>query len=62
MDLNTNQAKESVAQLASLFSDEIVRLIEAEETATLGSLEQGMRQLLQEVGRQALAEVLGKTI
>ncbi|MCB0027288.1 MAG: ISKra4 family transposase [Anaerolineales bacterium] len=61
MDVNTKQAKESVRQLATLFSDLLVKQVEAEEELTLGSLEQGMRQMLQEIGRQALAEVLSKS-
>ena len=61
MNFNTTMAKESVAQIATLFSDLVVEYVKSEEGATINEVEQGMRQLLQEVGRQALGQVLEKS-
>ena len=61
MNFNTTMAKESVNQIATLFSDLIVEYVQSEEGVTINEVEQGMRQLLQEVGRQALGQVLEKS-
>ena len=61
MDFNTKVVKEGVAQIANLLSDLIVTYVQEEESVTLGEIEQSMRQMLQEVGRQALGQVLEKS-
>ncbi len=58
MNFNTMMAKESVAQIATLFSDLVVEYVKSEDGATIIEVEQGMLQLLKEVGRQALVQVL----
>ena len=60
MDFNTKQAKEGIEQIASLFSELVVRYSKDEEGAGIGEIEQEMRQMLQEVGRQAIGQVLEK--
>ncbi|MDX1401504.1 MAG: hypothetical protein R3245_06255 [Kiloniellales bacterium] len=61
MNFNTMTVKEGVEQIATLFSDLVVAYVQNEERATISEVEQGMRQLLQEVGRQALGQVLEKS-
>ncbi len=61
MDFNTKLVKEGVAQIANMLSDLVVTYVQEEESVTLGEIEQSMRQMLQEVGRQALGQVLGKS-
>ena len=60
MDFNTKQAKEGIAQIATLLSDLVVGYVK-EEGADIGELEVGMRQILQEVGRQTMGQVLEKS-
>jgi hypothetical protein len=57
MDSNTKLVKEGVEQIATLVSDLVVKYAQ-EENVTIGSIEQGMRQVLQRVGRCALGQVL----
>ncbi len=61
MDFNTKLVKESVEQIATLLSDLMVGYVQEEEKVGIGDIEQGMRQILQEVGRQALGQVLEKS-
>ncbi len=61
MDFNTEQAAEGIKQIASMISELVVNAIEAEEHVGIEKIEQGMRQMLQEVGRQALGQVLEKS-
>ncbi len=61
MDFNTKLVKEGVAQIANMLSDLVVTYVQEEESVSLGEIEQGMRQMLQEVGRQALGQVLEKS-
>jgi hypothetical protein len=60
MDFNTKLVKEGVEQIATLVSDLVVKYAQ-EENVTMGSIEQGMRQLLQRVGQCALGQVLAKS-
>jgi hypothetical protein len=61
MDFNTMIGKEGVAQIATLLSDLVVEYVKREDKTTLREVELGMRQILQEVGRQALGQVLTKS-
>lgn len=61
MNSNTELVKEGVAQIAALLSDMVVEAVQEAESTGLGEIEQGMRQILQEVGRQALGQVLAKS-
>jgi hypothetical protein len=61
MDFSTKLAQEGVEQLATLLSDMVVRYVEEEERVSLDEIELGMRQIMQEVGRQALGQVLEKS-
>lgn len=58
MDFNTEQATVGIKQIASMVSELVVRATEAEEQIGIEQIEQGMREMLQEVGRQALGQVL----
>ncbi len=60
MDFNTKQVKEGIEQIATLLSDLVVGYVN-EEGADIGKLEEGMRHMLQEVGRQAMGQVLEKS-
>jgi len=60
MDFNTKQVKEGIEELAALFSDLVVKYVQEEEFVGIGEIEQGMRHMLQEIGRQALGQVLEK--
>ena len=59
MDFNTKQGKETIEQIGRLLSNLVVESM-AEEESSLGDIEQGMRQLLQTIGREALGQVLEK--
>ena len=61
MDFNTKLVKEGVAQIATVLSDLVVAYVQEAEEVGMGEIEQGMRQLLQEVGRQALGQILEKS-
>jgi hypothetical protein len=61
MDFNTKLVKESVAQIATIFSDLVVTYVQEEDSVGIGEIEQGMRQILQAVGREALGQVLEKS-
>ncbi len=60
MNFNINQPEQEIAQIASGISDLVVGYVKENEAVDIGDIEQGMRQLLQEVGRQAMAQVLEK--
>ncbi len=60
MDFDTKQAKETVAQTAALIGDLVVESIKKQDGMNMGDIEQGMRQLLQEIGREAIGQVLEK--
>ena len=51
MDFNTEQATVGIKQIASMVSELVVRATEAEEQIGIEQIEQGMREMLQEVGR-----------
>ena len=59
MDFSTKKAKERIDQIATLLSDLVVECTR-EESVDIGEIEQGMRQILQEVGQQAMGQVLEK--
>jgi len=59
MDFNTKQIKEGIEQIATLISELVVRYAE-EEPVGIGEIEQGMRHILQDMGREALGQVLEK--
>ena len=61
MDFNTKQVKEGMEQIATLMSELMVNNVSEKESIEIGEIEQGMRQMLQEVGRQAMAQVLTKS-
>ena len=61
MDFSTEQFKESVEQIATVLSDLVTTYVQEEAGVGIGEIEQGMRQILQEVGRQALGQVLEKS-
>jgi hypothetical protein len=60
MDFNTKQVKEGIEQIATLLSELVVGYAK-EADVGIGEIEQGMRQMLQEVGRQAIGQVLEKS-
>ena len=60
MDFNTKQVKEGIEQMAALFSELVVKHIQEEEVG-IGEIEQGMRHMLREIGRQAMVQVLEKS-
>jgi len=60
MDFNTTQAKEGIEEIASMLSELVVGYAQ-EENASIGEIEQGMRQMLQEIGQQAMGQVLEKS-
>lgn len=61
MEFNTKQVKEAVEQIAAVLGNLVVECVKEEAGVGLGDIEQGMRQLLQAVGREALAQVLEKS-
>jgi hypothetical protein len=61
MDFSTKLTQEGVEQLATLLSDLVVTCVEEEESVGLDEIELGMRQIMLEVGRQALGQVLEKS-
>lgn len=61
MDFNIKQLKEGIGQIANLLSELVVEYAKEKEEVSIGDIEQEMRQLLQEVGRQAMAQVLEKS-
>ena len=61
MDFSTEQFKESVEQIATVLSDLVTTYVQEEAGVGIGEIEQGMRRILQEVGRQALGQVLEKS-
>ena len=61
MDINTRTAKETMAQVANMMSDLVIESVASTEEVRLGSIESGLRELLQEVGRQAVEQVLAKS-
>ncbi|NIQ11193.1 MAG: ISKra4 family transposase [Gammaproteobacteria bacterium] len=61
MDFNTKLDKAGVEQIATLLSDLVVAHVQEAEGVGIGEIEQGMRQMLQEVGRQAMGQVLEKS-
>ena len=60
MEFNTERFKKGVEQIASVLSDLLTTYVEEAEVG-IGEIEQGMRQILQEVGRHALGRVLAKS-
>jgi len=60
MDFNTTQAKEGIEEIASMLSELVVGYAQ-EENVSIGEIEQGMRQMLQQVGQQAMGQVLEKS-
>ena len=61
MDFSTEQFKESVEQIATVLSDLVTVYVQEDGGMGIGEIEQGMRQILQEVGREALGQVLEKS-
>jgi len=61
MDFNTEQTAAGIKQIATMISDLVVRTVKAEDQVGIGEIEAGMRQMLQEIGRQALGQVLEKS-
>jgi hypothetical protein len=55
-----NFSTKAIEAMAAILAEEVGRLIEMEEILDLEGLENGMRQLLKEVGRQAYGKVLEK--
>ena len=60
MNFNIKQSEKEIAQIASAVGDVVVAYTKENEEIDIGDLEEGMRQLLQEIGRQALGQVLEK--
>lgn len=60
MNFNIKQLEKEIGQIASAVSDAIMADGQGQEDVDIGNIEQGMRQLLQEIGRQAMAQVLEK--
>jgi hypothetical protein len=58
MDFNTKQAQGRIEQIANLMSELVVEYVNEAEEVSLGAIEQGMRELLQATGQQAMAQVL----
>lgn len=61
MDFNTKQVKEGMEQIATLISELMVNTVSEKESIEIGEIELDMRHMLQEVGRQAMAQVLTKS-
>jgi len=61
MDFNTERFKESVEQIATVLSELVTVYVQEDGGMGIGEIEQGMRQILQEVGREALGQVLEKS-
>ncbi|MCO5207947.1 MAG: ISKra4 family transposase [Anaerolineae bacterium] len=61
MEFSTERFKKGVEQIASVLSDLLTTYVEEEAEVGIGEIEQGMRQILQEVGRHALGQVLAKS-
>ena len=61
MDFSTKLTQEGVEQLATLLSDLVVTYVKEEGSISLDEIELGMREIMQEVGRQALGQVLEKS-
>ncbi|MBE7533397.1 MAG: UPF0236 family protein [Ardenticatenaceae bacterium] len=61
MDFNTQQVQEAVEQIATILSNLVVAGVQGKDGVGMGKLEAGMRQMLQEVGRQALTQVMEKS-
>lgn len=61
MDFSTERLKAGVEQIATVLSDLVMTIIQEETEVGIGEIEQGMRQILQEVGRHALGQVLEKS-
>ena len=61
MDFNIKQIKEGIEQIANSLSDLVVGYAQEREGVGIGKIEQNMRQLLQEVGRQTMGQVLEKS-
>lgn len=60
MNFNIKQPEKEIAQIASAVSDLVVAYTQENEEINIGDIEQGMRQMLQEIGRQAMKQVLEK--
>lgn len=60
MNFNIKQLGKEMAQIAGAVSDLVVEYAKENEEVDIGDMEQGMRQLLQEIGRQAMEQVLEK--
>lgn len=60
MNFNIKQTEKEIAQIASAISDLVVGDGNENDEVDIGDMEQGMRQLLQEIGRQAMEQVLEK--
>lgn len=60
MDFNTKQVKEGIEQIAGIISGLVTECVQEGKPAGIGEIELEMRQLLQEVGRQAIGQVLEK--
>ena len=45
-DFNTKQVKEEIEQIASLFSDLVVKYVQEAECAGIAAIEQGMTQMV----------------
>lgn len=60
MNFNIKQLGNEMAQIVSAVSDLVIEYARENEEIEIGVIEQGMRQLLQEVGRQAMEQVLEK--
>lgn len=58
MDFNTEQVKDGLGQIVTLLSQLVVEAMRESEAEDIGELEEGMRQLLQEIGRETLGQVL----
>ena len=61
MDFNTELVKEGVREIATLVSDLVLQCVSQKEGVGLDQVEQGMRQLLQQIGQEALGQVLTKS-
>ena len=60
MNFNIKESEKELAQIASAISDLVVNRVQENDGVDIGDIEQGMRQLLQEIGRQAMEQVLEK--
>jgi hypothetical protein len=61
MDFSTERFKDSVEQIATVLSELVTTYVQEESEVDIGEIEQGIRRILQEVGRQALGQVLEKS-